>query len=376
MRDKNEKKTDEEPSGLLVLGCLALFIVVLLLSWWLWKWVLPIFSVLILVYVCYLATSLNTTRNKVLVIGGTVIEIGVLCTYVYVWNWLMPILIVIFGASYLYIIEPLEKKRKEAKAAAEAAAEEEARRAKWEQEEEAWRLKKKQEEEARRAKKKQEEEARRAKWDQKKSEWREWKKEKDRFIGSWFASADVILDTNIWMEMEPKETCQEWMPMPRKGESFSDSWCAKVSASPGSTLLKILSSLDCCDAKVVVPGVQLDELVNITHKNPYNSPSWSAAQEAINKIRGLQKMGRVYMPDVKARPDRLAYLDAMLVDFVSKLKQDPNASRPVKIVTFDRELSIRLRAVAAGCEHGAIEIIDKDDLIHLLTASSSKEILK
>ena len=189
----------------------------------------------------------------------------------------------------------------------------------------------------------------------------DWRKRKYKLVEEWFAMADVILDTNVWMDME-KDSEEV-----RADISPCMDWKKRVRVGAGSCLLEVLFSCIGSNAKVIVPGQQLDEINNITHKNSPGSPTWTAAQEAKNRILRLQKMGRVVITDVKARPDRWAYLDATLIDLVAKRKEGSSTLKPIRIVTFDRDLILRLRGVAAGCEHGKIEIIDKDDLIALLT---------
>ena len=411
-------------------GCVltVVMVIALCIVWPFWYCVLPVFSIMLLVCAWRKAKRLNTALMKVCAICGSVLGIGALCACVCMWHWVLPIVIVFAVLNYVSTIKAQEEmrvnaimetegERRKMKVAAESAAAEEARQAKWKQEEVAW---------------------------------AEWKKGKDRFIESWFSSAYVILDTNVWMETAKETAWIEWVPRPGISDSWSimmdvrmglskidmskmmpaikidqrnisewpykgdydpnrhpysvgggnvrkfgqrkygtlsgweglyweveewkyiGFWRDRVWANPGSTLLEILSSDACGKAKVVVPGAQLDELVNITHKNPPNSPKWNAAQKAINRLQSLQKMGRVDMPDVKAQPDRWAYLDAMLGCFVAKNKEESVVRRPIRIVTFDRELSVRLRGIADGCKDDTIEILDKDDLIMLLTSSRKK----
>lgn len=377
MSYENGKKMDDDVAVWLSLGCWILIIVAFVLLWRFWIWVLPIFSVMIFVYACYKAKRLSTTRKKVCTISGAAIGIGALCASVCMWNWLMPIA-VILGVCGCCLVINAERQAKEeeeirnAKAAKELARQNVVAAKRLAQE-----------------------------------KWHKWMRDKYKYIESWFATAYVILDTNVWMSMEYRSgldvivnKCVERRLFdydPNKEISHrsrgyryfkddsstndvihwkfdewasSSAWNLYVDKNSGYALLSILSSSACGNAKVVVPGAQLDELANILRNNPKGSPKWKAAKEAQKRIEHLQKMGCIVMPDVKAQPDRWAYLDAMLVSFLEKFEQDTSASRPVRIVTFDRDLIIRLRAVAAKCEHGGIEIIDKDDLIHLLRAPS------
>lgn len=352
-------------------GCVLAILIVIAFCviWRFWYVALPIFAITLLAYVCYEIKGLPyTLRKKAYIISGTVLWIGILCVYVRKWNWVLPIVISFCSAGYIWIIEPL--KQKTLKALADAAE------------------KRRREEAA--AEKAAKEEARRAKRKRVINDWFEWGKSKVKYVESWFSTADVILDTNVLMDKNDKDYFWQLLErnlhmdvsmetimlgtIERVGReveewSYLEFWNDRVTAHPGWALFKILCLRDCDNAKVVVPGALLDELANVTHNNPSGSPKWKAAQEAKNRILCLQKMGRVIIPDVKARPDRWAYLDATLIDLVARRKKVSGTSRPIRIVTFDRDLILRLRGVASGCKDGTIEIFDKDDLIHLLTSN-------
>jgi hypothetical protein len=61
-------------------------------------------------------------------------------------------------------------------------------------------------------------------------------------------------------------------------------------------------------------------------------------------------------------PDGFAYLDKELVDFVKEINNRSDMLKPLRIITFDKDLLIRLRAAASSCNIGMVQILDKEDL--------------
>jgi uncharacterized protein YacL len=127
-----------------------------------------------------------------------------------------------------------------------------------------------------------------------------------------------------------------------------------------------LSSAFRIHVEVVVPATQLDELKNLCDRNPPKSPKWRAGRAAIDRISKLQKYNQIRMPNVTAKPQKSAYLDPVLVTFVKEIDKRMDILKPVKIVTFDKDLLIRLRAASSMCEREDVQIIDKEDLKNFL----------
>ncbi len=137
-----------------------------------------------------------------------------------------------------------------------------------------------------------------------------------------------------------------------------------VEKNPGYALIYILRLLNSNSVKVEVPGAQLDELHNICRKNKDNPNSLDreAARVAMNRILDLQKKNNIVVRKVTSMPDRFAYLDEELVDFVKEINNWTDMLKPLRIITFDKDLVIRLRAAASSCNIGMVQIFDKEDL--------------
>lgn len=333
-------------------GCIGVIILLACgVLWWLWKYVLPLFAVCILCYSAFMIwrTSIEKKR-KIWIFVGVCGGVGMLCGCVYAWPWILPIAVCMsfFIFKKIEKLEAIMRKREEAarREHERQVAEETARRE----------YERQVAEESRRAA----EEKRLMELAQKK--WIEWRRRKYSEVESWFSSANVILDTNVWMSMRNSIIEPGLWDIKEIDEcSCKYDWYRFVTHNPGYSLLSILPLLN---AKVVVPGAQLDELTNICHnpKNPPKSPKWAAARAAIDRISLMQKKKQVYMPDVTSRPDRFAYFDETLVSFLKKIGKEVDVVKPIRIVTFDKDLIIRLRAVAMNYEPGVVEIIDKEDL--------------
>lgn len=323
-------------------GCIGVIILLACgVLWWLWKYVLPLFAVCILCYSAFMIwrTSIEKKR-KIWIFVGVCGGVGMLCRCVYAWPWILPIAV----CMSFFIFKKLEALRRKRQVA-----EEESRQAA---------------EAARQAA----EEKRLMEFAQ--NEWIEWRRRKYIDVESWFSSANVVLDSNVWMSMcNPITVLDTHILRDTKLRDIKEidecsckgDWNRFVTQNPGYALLSILPLLN---AKVVVPGVQLDELTNICHnpKNPPRSPKWTAARAAINRILSMQKGNKILIPEVTSQPDRFAYLDKTLVTFLKKIGKEVDVVKPIRIVTFDKDLIIRLRAVAMNYEPGVVEIIDKEDL--------------
>lgn len=353
----SEEQQDNDQ--LIEYGCIGVIILLACgLLWCLWMYVLPLFAVCILCYSGFMIWRASIEKKRRIWISvGVCGGVGMLCGCVYVWPWILPIAV----CMSFFIFKKLEELRRKRQVA-----EEESRQAA---------------EAARQAA----EEKRLMELAQ--NEWIEWRRRKYIDVESWFSSANVVLDSNVWMSMcnpitvsdthilrDIKDINEYILRLRDIKErdikeidecSCKGDWNRFVTHNPGYALLSILPLLN---AKVVVPGVQLDELTNICHnpKNPPRSPKWTAARAAINRILSMQKGNKILIPEVTSQPDRFAYLDKTLVTFLKKIGKEVDVVKPIRIVTFDKDLIIRLRAVAMNYEPGVVEIIDKDDLIKFL----------
>ena len=189
--------------------------------------------------------------------------------------------------------------------------------------------------------------------------WNDQLMGKFKEIELWTMKSSVVLDSNVWMN-EGKD----------KPESvklrFSDfvEWMDCVRKYPFLVLIEVLSSPWCPNAKLLVPGWQLDELSGIRKRAEFRSERYALAVQAQKRIENLQtqKPSRIVVEDVHAWPNDRAYLDAFLIN---KAKRMGGSDAPLTVVTCDRDLRIRLRG-AAG-DSGNIRVMDRADLIELLS---------
>jgi hypothetical protein len=361
--DKKDENEDAMDKGcLIILACILGFIA----SWWFWVWVLPLFDLFILVYAGWKIWRASIeNKKKVLISIGVVMCVGVFSWCIVLCPWILPIAII---ASFWVVktIKEHELKRhiveKEKQREAEAmrhAAEVEAEWRAAEAEAEAERRAVEAKVEAQlRAAKQYAELARR--------QWERWLSNKCREVELWVSSAHVILDTNVWMAPSPQAGLR--CPAFTISESYEcsnmEDWKKIVEKNPGYALIYILRLLNGNSVKVEVPGAQLDELHNICRKNKDNPKSLNrkAARVAMNRILDLQKKNNIEIRRVTSMPDGFAYLDKELVDFVKEINNRSDMLKPLRIITFDKDLLIRLRAAASSCNIGMVQIFDKEDL--------------
>ncbi len=215
---------------------------------------------------------------------------------------------------------------------------------------------------------------------------RRWKERligKFREIEQWSVNSSVVLDSNVWMNegnVEPESIAFGEVPSEGAfGEDFLSylaerdlllkfrnvsEWEDRVRKHPFLMLIEVLSSPWCPNARIYVPGWQLDELANIKRQAKFADKRRILAIQAQKRIEALQtrKPSRIVVEDVHAWPNTKAYLDAFLVN---KVKRIGGLDVPLTVVTNDRDLRIRLRG-AAG-DHENISVIDRNDLIGLLS---------
>lgn len=345
------REKDDKNIGLILLGLLLGFGAL----WYLWYIALPLFDLFILVYAGWRIWRASIeNRKKVLISIGVVMCVGVFSWCIVLCPWILPIAILGWIIIQGIIDDKKEKRRK--------IEEDERRVAAFECDA----IKEMGEVE---------------------NKW--------QVIASRLSSSYVILDTNIWMSMPKKRVdnpkygrdLSRWINVidPRKHTgnniyyksnicdgrkivyelnecSNINEWRSFVNDNPGYALISLLSSAFRIHVEVVVPATQLDELKNLCDRNAPKSPKWRAGRAAIDRISKLQKYNQVRVPDVTAKPQKSAYLDSVLVTFVKEVDKRIDILKPVKIVTFDKDLLIRLRAASSMCERVDVQILDKEDL--------------
>ena len=355
VEDDKKDENEDVKCCLFILACILGFIA----AWWFWMWVLPLFDVFILVYVGWKIWRASIeNKKKVLISIGVVMCVGVFSWCIVLCPWILPIAILGWILIQGIIDDKKEKRRK---------LEEEERRA--------------------------------AAFECDAIIERGEVENKWHVIASKLLSSYVILDTNIWMSMPKKRVCNpkygrdlsRWINVidPRKHTgnniyyksnicdtrkivyelnecSNINEWRSFVNDNPGYALISLLSSAYCIHVEVVVPATQLDELKNLCDRNAPKSPKWRAGRAAIDRISKLQKYNQIRMPNVTAKPQKSAYLDPVLVTFVKEIDKRMDILKPVKIVTFDKDLLIRLRAASSMCEREDVQILDKEDLKNFL----------
>ena len=349
------REKDDKNIGLIILGLLLGFGAL----WYLWYIALPLFDVFILVYVGWKIWRASIeNKKKVLISIGVVVTVGVFSLCVAMCPWILPIAILGWILIQGIIDDKKEKRRKL-----------------------------------------EEEEHRAAAFECDAIKERGEVENKWQVIASKLSSSYVILDTNIWMSMPKKRVgnpkygrdLSRWINVidPRKHTgnniyyksnicdtrkivyelnecSNINEWRGFVNDNPGYALISLLSSAYCIHVEVVVPATQLDELKNLCDRNAPKSPKWRAGRVAIDRISKLQKYNQIRMPNVTAKPQKSAYLDPVLVTFVKEIDKRMDILKPVKIVTFDKDLLIRLRAASSMCEREDVQILDKEDLKNFL----------
>jgi hypothetical protein len=312
-------------------------------------WVLPLFDLFILVYAGWKIWRASIeNKKKVLISIGVVMCVGVFSWCIVLCPWILPIAILGWILIQGIIDDKKEKRRK---------LEEEERRA--------------------------------AAFECDAIKERGEVENKWHVIASKLSSSYVILDTNIWMSMPEEQVYNSkyergfWREVnvieTRKYTGYVvkkvyeldecsniNEWRRFVKDNPGYALISLLSSAFRIHVEVVVPGTQLDELKNLCDRNAPKSPKWRAGRAAIDRISKLQKYNQIRMPNVTAKPQKSAYLDPVLVTFVKEIDKRMDILKPVKIVTFDKDLLIRLRAASSMCERGDVQILDKEDLKKIL----------
>lgn len=195
-----------------------------------------------------------------------------------------------------------------------------------------------------------------------------WKEElvgKFSEIELWSMNSSVILDSNVWMNegnVEPESIVLGDFLLAKFPDR--EEWMDCVRKYPFLVLIQVLSSPWCTNARLFVPGWQLDELSNIKKQAGFRSVRYTLAVQAQKRIEKLQtqKPSRIIVEDVHAWPNVKAYLDAFLVN---KAKRVGRLDIPLTVVTGDRDLRIRLRG-AAG-DRGNINVMDRYGLIKLLS---------
>jgi hypothetical protein len=349
------REKDDKNIGLIILGLLLGFGAL----WYLWYIALPLFGVFILVYVGWKIWRASIeNKKKVLISIGVVMCVGVFSWCIVLYPWILPIAILGWILIQGIIDDKKEKRRKL-----------------------------------------EEEERRVAAFECDAIKERGEVENKWHVIASKLSLSYVILDTNIWMSMPKKRVCNpkygrdlsRWINVidPRKHTgnniyyksnicdrrkivyelnecSNINEWRSFVNDNPGYALISLLSSAYCIHVEVVVPATQLDELKNLCDRNAPKSPKWRAGRAAIDRISKLQKYNQIRMPNVTAKPQKSAYLDSVLVTFVKEIDKRMDILKPVKIVTFDKDLLIRLRAASSMCEREDVQILDKEDLKNFL----------
>lgn len=362
VEDDKKDENEDVKCCLIILACILGFIA----TWWFWVWVLPLFDLFILVYAGWKIwrTSIEN-KKKVLISIEVVMCVGVFSWCIVLCPWILPMAII---ASF-WVVETIKEhelkrhivekeKQREAEAmrhaaeveaewrAAEAEAEAERRAAEAKVEAQLY------------AAKQYAELARR--------QWERWLSNKCREVELWVSLAHVILDTNVWMAPSPQTGLR--CPAFTISESYEcsnmEDWEKVVENNPGYALIYILRLLNSNSVKVEVPGAQLDESHHICRKNKDNPNSLNrkAARVAMNRIFDLQKKNNIEIRKVTSMPDRFAYLDKELVDFVKEINNRSDMLKPLRIITFDKDLLIRLRAAASTCNIGMVQIFDKEDL--------------
>jgi hypothetical protein len=349
------REKDDKNIGLIIFGLLLGFGAL----WYLWYIALPLFDVFILVYAGWKIWRASIeNKKKVLISIGVVMCVGVFSWCIVLCPWILPIAILGWILIQGIIDDKKEKRRKL-----------------------------------------EEEERRTAAFECDAIKERGEVENKWQVIASMLSSSYVILDTNIWMSMPKKRVgnpkygrdLSRWINVidPRKHTgnniyyksnicdrrkivyelnecSNINEWRSFVNDNPGYALISLLSSAYCIHVEVVVPATQLDELKNLCDRNAPKSPKWRAGRAAIDRISKLQKYNQIRMPNVTAKPQKSAYLDPVLVTFVKEIDKRMDILKPVKIVTFDKDLLIRLRAASSMCERGDVQILDKEDLKKIL----------
>ena len=351
VEDNKKDENGDTKCCLIVLACILGFIA----TWWFWVWVLPLFDLFILVYAGWKIWRASIeNKKKVLISIGVVMCVGVFSWCIVLCPWILPIAII---ASFWVVETIKEHELKRHIVEKEKQREAEAMRHAAEVEAE-WRAAEAKVEAQLRAAKQHAELARR--------QWERWLSNKCREVESWVSLAHVILDTNVWMAPSPQTglRCSAFTISESYECSNMEDWKKIVENNPGYALIYILRLLNSNSVKVEVPGAQLDELHHICRKNKDNpnSPSRKAARVAMNRIFDLQKKNNIEIRKVTSIPDRFAYLDKELVDFVKEINNLSDMLKPLRIITFDKDLLIRLRAAASSCNIGMVQIFDKEDL--------------
>lgn len=112
--------------------------------------------------------------------------------------------------------------------------------------------------------------------------------------------------------------------------------------------------------KLVLFGVQFDEISNIKKATNYGDERNKRSRIAINRIESLQKEGLLTIQPISLDAERGAYADPLLVKILST-----ESRKGVKctFISDDKELRIRVREHLTNCAQAEWNVIEIDTLI-------------
>ena len=126
-----------------------------------------------------------------------------------------------------------------------------------------------------------------------------------------FLSDHLVIDSNIWMHGDYDAFFQ--------------------------LLEKILRK---ANRKIIIYGVQFDEICNIKSSHEYGSQKSKRARLAINRIENFQKNEILKIETVSIKSERWAYADPVVLKLLISLSKE---SHSVVFISNDKELRIRAR---------------------------------
>ena len=92
--------------------------------------------------------------------------------------------------------------------------------------------------------------------------------------------------------------------------------------------------------KIIIYGVQFDEICNIKSSHEYGSQKSKRARLAINRIENFQKNEILKIETVSIKSERWAYADPVVLKLLISLSKE---SHSVVFISNDKELRIRAR---------------------------------